>query len=61
MRILVNLKGGSSSIDGDVKFTTFEEIIEFLKDNEFIIVKKIPNGEPQVVSRSAIGYISRKQ
>lgn len=62
MKILITLKGGSSSIEGEAPFETMEKISEILnhRDESFIVLDKTPHGSV-VVNKSAIGYIRKAQ
>lgn len=65
MRILITIKGGSSSIEGEIRSafldkTSLDDIVDYLSRNPFIILEKTAHGDV-IVSTSAIGYITRKQ
>ena len=61
MKVLINLKGGASSVSGEIPVKDEKELITFLKGKEFFLVKQSPpKAYPAVVAKSSIGYIERK-
>jgi hypothetical protein len=62
MRILITIKGGASSIEGEAPFETMENIAEALniEKKNFILLDKTSYGTV-IVNKSSIGYITRKQ
>ena len=62
MKVLIHIKGGASSVSGDIPVNNEAELVKFLEKKEFIIVKQEPpKFHPAVVAKSSIGYIERKQ
>ena len=59
MNVRIILKGGASSLDGELPVKDEEELIEFLKKREFFLLKR--KLYPAVVAKLSIGYIERKQ
>lgn len=64
MRILITLKGGASSIEGEAPFETLEKVLEVLNNDKecmFIDIDKTAYGGKVLVNKTAIAYITRKQ
>jgi len=63
MKVRIHIKGGSSSIDGELLVNNEEELAKILaKAPEFILMKQEPpKSYPVVIAKSSIGYIERKQ
>jgi len=59
MNVRIILKGGASSIDGELPVKDETELIKFLEKNEFFLLKRTLY--PAVIAKSSIGYIERKQ
>jgi len=62
MKITIVMKGGASSIDGEIGAVALDELAKLLQNEKekFIILDKTPMGKV-VVNKSNIGYIARKQ
>ena len=62
MRILVIIKGGSSSVDGDVPQKNEEEFVKYLDESksDYIILNDSLAGKT-IVPKSAVGYMKRKR
>ena len=63
MKVRIHIKGGSSSVDGEILANNEEELAKVLaKAPEFFIMKQEPpKSYPVVIAKSSIGYIERKQ
>ena len=61
MRILITIKGGASSIEGDVPVASLGELVEVLKAVDFLPLEKSSCGGTVMVNKTAIAYITRKQ
>lgn len=61
MRVLIVMKGGSASIEGEVEQGSEEDLAKILNadKSQFIVVGS--GIDRKVVSKSAIGYIMRKR
>ena len=59
MKVRIYIKGGASSVDGELPVDKEEEIPKFLEKNEFFILKR--KVFPAIVAKSSIGYIERAQ
>ncbi len=61
MKIHVVLKGGASSIEGEVPVASLGELVEVLKIIDFLPLEKSYNEGTVMVSKTAIGYIRKAQ
>ena len=60
MKVRIHIKGGASSVDGELPVDKEEEIPKFLEEKiEFFILKR--KVFPAIVAKSSIGYIERAQ
>lgn len=65
MRVIITMKGGSASLQGDLPCKDEDELVEYLnrtKANEVFILDKVDNtGGQAIISKSNIGFITRKR
>ena len=62
MKVLIHIKGGASSVTGELSVKDEDELVKFLEKKEFFVVKQEPpKFHPAVVATSSISYVERKQ
>lgn len=63
MKVRIYIKGGASSVTGEVPLNNEKEVAAFLvKAPEFFLMKQCPSKPyPVIVAKSSIGYIERAQ
>ena len=59
MKVRIFIKGGASSIDGEIPVDKEEEIPDFLENKEFFLLKR--KLYPSVIAKSGISRIERAQ